>query len=145
MTVLTIDIGWLAHLLCSHRVPGSNTILKTGYTEWNYVWFPSLAQEQDKRRAVVNTVTNHRVPPLETIFLTSSGTVSLSGRILLQGVGESARARVYWFRLRRASGAVAAQCGKYFIAGFHEAFAKTGNSLWVKRPKKEDPKGTISL
>jgi hypothetical protein len=36
-------------------------------------------------------------------------------------------------------------CGKYFIAGFHEAFAKTGSSLWIKRPKEEDPKGTISL
>jgi len=93
----------------------------------------------------VNTVTNHWVPQLETVFLTSSGTVSLSERILLQGVGESARARVLISCTADEQNCGGTLCGKYFIAGFHEAFAKTGSSLWVKRPKEEDPKGMISL
>jgi hypothetical protein len=41
MTILTVDVGWLARLLCSRRAPGSNTGLKTGYPEGDYLCFPS--------------------------------------------------------------------------------------------------------
>jgi hypothetical protein len=47
-----------------------------------------LAQERDRRRAVVNAVMNLRFPQNAGNFWTIRGPVSFSGRQLLRGVGK---------------------------------------------------------
>ena len=63
-----------------------NCILKEYYPK-GVDWI-DLAQDRDKWRAVVNAVTNLRVPWNAEHFFNSWGTVSFSGRSLLHGVSE---------------------------------------------------------
>ena len=54
--------------------------------EWGDMDWIDLAQDGDKYQALANAVTNIQVTLNAVNFLTSGGTVSLSGKSLLHGV-----------------------------------------------------------
>ena len=53
---------------------------------WGDKYWVDLAQDRDKRRALMYVVMNLRVPEKAGSFLANSGPVSFSGRTLLHGI-----------------------------------------------------------